>query len=157
MKKFSMLEHLLKIALIRYFASFYWKFRLILFLIVFLQQPPRLKKARFEILSKLNEGNCEILSANPNNIDEEIFQYLSVTVNFPLHSDLTFFWQNNKQKFPILYELSKIIFSISPTSASAERVFSIMGALLNQRRANMNPVKARKVMFIHDNSELLGQ
>lgn len=114
-----------------------------------------MKRARLEFLTKLNVNKTINIENQGQSIDQEIYRYQTTAISFPLNGDHGKFWIDHKNDFPILFELAKIIFSISPTSASAERVFSLMGALLNKRRASLNSAKAKKVMFVHNNSHLL--
>lgn len=114
-----------------------------------------IKRARLDVLTKLNINKTFDVENQGQSVDQEVYKYQTTTINFPLDGDHGKFWIDHKKDFPILFELARIIFSISPTSASAERVFSLMGALLNKRRACLNSAKAKKVMFVHNNSHLL--
>ena len=48
------------------------------------------------------------------------------------------FWNDNKNKFLILYKFIQIILNIPATSAMLERFFSITGIICDKRRLNMN-------------------
>jgi hypothetical protein len=86
-------------------------------------------------------------------IDAEILKYKQHV----LHSqtDVLIFWKTFNNDFPNLYELARVLFSIAPSSADAERNFSLSGAQLVQRRASQNPHRAHKGLFIHANAHLL--
>ena len=68
-----------------------------------------------------------------------------------LDTDPTNFWKIHGEKFPRLAMLVQVLFSLSPTSAEAERSFSISGDLLRSKRSSMNPMRASKVLFVNSN------
>jgi hAT family C-terminal dimerisation region len=47
--------------------------------------------------------------------------------------------------------LAKVILSFPATSASTERHFSEAGVLISKKKAQLDPLNAQKIMFIHDN------
>lgn len=90
------------------------------------------------------------------NIDDEINKYLHLCQSFdPQNDDAMDFWKRNKAFMPLLFNLMSAIYAIPISSADAERSFSVAGSLLRAKRAKLNPHRAHKVLFIHDNIHLL--
>jgi hypothetical protein len=114
-----------------------------------LQKSPA-KHARLEFLSRNQAPDGRALT-----IDNEISMYLQKAQRVPVSLDVAEFWRNNKTDLKSIFELSKIIYSMSPTSAKSERNFSIACALLTQKRASLAPERVRKMLFIHDNFKLI--
>ncbi|KYN50374.1 hypothetical protein ALC57_00011, partial [Trachymyrmex cornetzi] len=56
-----------------------------------------------------------------------------------------------------LYKLAKKVLCTPATSTPSERVFSIAGLLINNKRSSVCPSTVNKVIFIHDNYELCKQ
>jgi hypothetical protein len=113
---------------------------------------PALKKARSNYVTK-RQANNEIPVAEPFELEvkKEISGYLKVIGNIDPKTDHIDFWVGHKLQYPILFELTKIIFAIAPTSADAERRFSLAGALLRDKRSRLTPSKVMKILFIHSN------
>ena len=49
---------------------------------------------------------------------------------------LALFWRRNGHKFPTWAAAARIMFSMTPNSASAERVFSLLKAMFDDARAS---------------------
>lgn len=65
------------------------------------------------------------------------------------------FWKKNEMNFPKLAKLAKVVLSIPMSSSKAESAFSIAGSLIRKRRASITPVRAEKLLFIHDNYDVI--
>lgn len=90
------------------------------------------------------------------NVEGEIINYLQLCSNFNSdYDDVLDFWKRNRAKLPILFNLTRTILAIPISSADAERSFSVSGALLRAKRASMNPHRAHKALFVHDNVHVL--
>lgn len=65
--------------------------------------------------------------------------------------DTAYYWWNSivDGKFSSLSRLSKIIFSITPHSASCERLFSAIGWLYGKRRVNLDPETVESMAKIY--------
>ena len=61
------------------------------------------------------------------------------------------FWRTKKQEFPGLLPIAMRIFSLSCTSASAERNFSLQGLIQTKFRTRLSPEKVMKLAFIKTN------
>lgn len=101
-----------------------------------------------ELLSKhLRNNTC-----GASSLDEEIAKFL---VQKSTEGDVLAFWRKHAVDFPRLAGVAKAILSIPATSAKAESAFSVAGCLIRSRRASLAPHKVQKVLFIHDNYDLL--
>lgn len=90
------------------------------------------------------------------NVEQEILKYMEICQSFnPRVDELSVFWQRNRTILPTLYNLTLVIFAIPVSSADAERSFSVSGCLLRANRAKMNPHRAHKMLFVHDNVHIL--
>jgi len=64
-------------------------------------------------------------------------------------------WKKNETRFPYLARLAKKYLAIQASSASPERLFSIAGNLITDRRSSLTPDHVKEIMFLKSNSELL--
>jgi hypothetical protein len=113
---------------------------------------PGLKKARHNYVTK-QQANTEIPAEEPFELEvkKEISAYLRAIARINPKTDPIDFWIGHKLQYPILFELTKTIFAIAPTSADAERRFSLAGALLRDKRSRLTPSKVMKILFINSN------
>lgn len=72
-----------------------------------------------------------------------------------VESDALNFWKINHKKYPKLAAVAAVILGIPMSNAKAEGAFSISGCLIKDKRASIDPLRAEKVLFIHDNYHLL--
>lgn len=87
-----------------------------------------------------------------SSLDEEVLRFIDQKHN---GDDALEFWRKNATNFPRLAAIAKVLLCIPATSASSESAFSVAGCLLRSRRASIAPHKVQKVLFIHDNYDLL--
>ena len=89
-------------------------------------------------------------------IEHEFARYfLKCRIYDPQNQELMEFWKTNETQLPRLFALAKIILAISPTSSRCERNFSVSNSLMSKKRASMNPERAHRVLFLHDNINIL--
>lgn len=69
-------------------------------------------------------------------------------------SDVLAFWRAQVINYPNLAKLAKVLLSKPTSSAKSESAFSVSGVLLSKKRALIEPWRAQKVLFIHDNYDL---
>lgn len=67
------------------------------------------------------------------------------------------FWKERQHDMPVLSKLAKKVLCTSATSTPSERVFSIAGLLINNKKSSICPSTVNKVIFVHDNYELCKQ
>lgn len=73
----------------------------------------------------------------------------------PMGSNLFEYWENNKNKFPQLYELAKIVHAVPPAQASCERTFSKLAFIFNKYRSQLSETILEDIMVIKLNADLL--
>lgn len=91
-------------------------------------------------------------SETPSSLDEEVRRFFNQKHN---DDDALDFWRKNATYFPRLAAIAKVLLCIPATSASSESAFSVAGCLLRKKRASIAPHKVQKVLFVHDNYDLL--
>lgn len=67
--------------------------------------------------------------------------------------DILPWWQSNKMRFPRLYGVARLIFSIPASSAAAERLFSKAGKLVNNR-PNLRSELVDDILFLNSNFDM---
>lgn len=81
---------------------------------------------------------------------------LSRFANIQTHeANVLAFWCTEESHFPTMAAVAKVLLGKPATSAASECAFSVAGALLSKRRATIDPLRARKILFVHDNYDLL--
>ena len=65
------------------------------------------------------------------------------------------FWENNKLVFPRLFAITRKIFCVTGTTACVERLFSIAGFVLSNRRLSLTDANFHNHIFAHCNLDLL--
>ena len=81
----------------------------------------------------------------------EINEYLQLP-EIPLDSNPLSWWNEKKNKFPILSNLAQKYLAVSATSTASERLFSDAGNLLTNKRIRMKPELFKKIMFLKRNA-----
>lgn len=90
-------------------------------------------------------------------IEIEIFEYKSVkTRGLGAYEkfDLMGWWESNKERFPRLYGVARLIHAIPASSAAAERLFSIAGRLVSFR-PNMRSNLVDELLFLRSNTDVM--
>ena len=70
-----------------------------------------------------------------------------------VHHDLDAldWWQKNEIRFPSLAKLARRYLCVPATSVSAERIFSIAGLVISNKRSNLTPENADMLIFLSKN------
>lgn len=103
------------------------------------------------IISNLISKHTHNTNANQlGSIENELASFGSV-----MESDALKFWKHNATKYANLSAIANVILGIPISNAKAEGAFSISGCLIREKRASIDPLRAEKVLFIHDNYNLL--
>jgi hypothetical protein len=84
----------------------------------------------------------------PGNDVNEYFQMYEISIK----SDPLIWWNEKKDKFPILSNLAQKYLAVSATSTASERLFSDAGNLLTNKRTCMKPKLFKKIMFLKRNA-----
>lgn len=64
------------------------------------------------------------------------------------------YWQTQKDKKPLLYDLACVIFSVPPTQTSVERAFSALAIVLSPRRVRLSDKTLQNILLIRLNYDL---
>ena len=91
-----------------------------------------------------------IKSAENSNIEKEVETYLG-GVRIPREADPIMWWFANKHRLPILVRAARIYLAIPPTSVASERMFSVAGQMLTDRRNRLLPEHTEMLVLVHDN------
>ena len=78
---------------------------------------------------------------------DELRSYL-VSTN-TTDSDILQFWKNQSTVWPKLSTVARVILAIPATETSSERVFSLAGRTLEDRRTTLNVESVDDLLFIH--------
>lgn len=115
------------------------------------QQPktnlPNISDIRSMLLKKYSVFN----NSSDNGLEYEVNNF--VNLKDEVHVVLTF-WRAQEINFPNMAKLAKVLLCKPASSAKSESAFSVAGALISKKRALIEPLRAQKVLFIHDNYKL---
>jgi hypothetical protein len=98
----------------------------------------------------LNNNNCNN-SNNNESSKSELDKYLSHPT-ISLKDDPFAYWRLNKELFPILCKLSCKFLIIPGTSASSERIFSLAGNIIAQKRTRLSSKHISMMIFLNKNA-----
>lgn len=104
--------------------------------------------ARMKLLNKHNLSSRR----SQNGLEFELVRFINIREP---HPDVLGFWRTEQANFPTMAAVAKVLLCKPATSASSESAFSVAGALISSKRASLEPLRARKILFIHDNYDLL--
>lgn len=82
-------------------------------------------------------------------LDEELNEYKNDNKFDPKTNDCLFYWRNNSNKYPVLSQVVRRLFSYQATSVPSERLFSAAGYTVWDRRASLKPEKVNMLMVIN--------
>ena len=108
---------------------------------------PNWKKIKLDILKNITPHPKQ------DSLESEVAKYVLVTVD-PDVSILKW-WKKNSNVFPQLSKLAKILLAIPAISAPSEWSFSASGSVVTAKRSRISPLRVKKVLFIHDNFNLI--
>jgi len=83
---------------------------------------------------------------------DEVGEYLQL-YEIPLQSNSLTWWNEKKDKFPILSNLAQKYLAVSTTSTASKRLFSDTENLLTNKRTCMKPKLFKKIMFLKRNAD----
>lgn len=105
-----------------------------------------------DVLAKHVSRRSEITQTN-NQVKHEIDSYLNL-VNLPIREDIIQWWFTRKDSYPNLYKLAVKFLSIPATSATSERVFSVAGNILNEKRSSLSGDHLDMLIFLNKHYDL---
>lgn len=92
--------------------------------------------------------NHTITSSNTS--DSELFMY-EYEREINRNENPLRWWNENKQKYPLLSKLACKYLCITGTSVPSERMFSATGYLTSDRRSKLTPENANVLLFLNKN------
>lgn len=112
---------------------------------------------------QLSLKHSSSLQRAPSNVlTLEISQYWSLAEKYVSSlsqgvkaHNLLQFWSHHAQILPNLAKLATAVLCKQATSIASERAFSSAGLLFQAKRSRLSPIHAEKLLFLHDNYELL--
>lgn len=84
-------------------------------------------------------------------LNKEISKYLQI--GFEIDEKIEKFWLRHKESLPRMYQVAKVLLSLLPSSASAERIFKV-GKVVKEIGHNTSDELTRKRIFIATNKHL---
>lgn len=96
-----------------------------------------------------------VFESDISEVSEAIRNFIS-TQHQISDTNIIQFWENNKHKFPELYEMSKAIYAIAPTQAIVERSFSVLSHVFSHRRYQLKTDLLKDILTICFHKDLFG-
>ena len=81
---------------------------------------------------------------------DEVNRYLTTTLSMSNSDTLLGWWNKHSLLFPQLALLARSLFGVPASSATAERVFSSTGLILNKGRQSLNPDIVDDILMIRN-------
>lgn len=82
--------------------------------------------------------------------EQEMENYLTCFMGKNVDTDILNFWKSQSEKFPLLSRLARQTLCIPASSASSERVFSVAGRIIEERRSRLKGETVDSLIFLHD-------
>jgi len=116
---------------------------------------PNSKKRKLQILLEdSTEQKTHQEDSFKVQIQLELYSYLRMP-SISLEEDVLSWWKANQHLFPTLTQLAKKYLCISATSAPSERLFSVGGNIVTDKRCLLSSEHIRSLICLHDNLDLL--
>ena len=105
------------------------------------------KRRRLDFWATVAE-KCETQTVN--SYSTELDSYLNENC-LKNDKDVIIWWEENKNKFPLLFQLSLKYLCIPATSCASERVFSKAGEIVSAKRSRIKPNHVNNLIFLNKN------
>lgn len=106
--------------------------------------------------SLISQTTPQVQSQNIQDIiREELTTYKNMPLVFLQDDEILSWWTSQKSNLPLLYGLSRFIFSIPASSAAIEGNFSYAGLVTTDNRASLEPDNIEKILIIRNKWDLL--
>lgn len=112
-----------------------------------------LKKYMKKQDASASQRYSNVYSANILQISEDIEAFVEQSHDIP-DGGIYDFWQKNKSKFARLFEISQVVYAISPTQAIVERAFSVLSHVFSSKRNQLNEDLLEDILTISLNEDL---
>jgi hypothetical protein len=109
------------------------------------------------ILSQVETINIQndILEANKSDLQKEVDNYNNKIHFKPHHLTSTCslfkFWNEQQPFYPLLCQCARYLFGIPATQNSTERLNSLAGSIVTDKRSNLLPTSVNSLVFINKN------
>lgn len=80
---------------------------------------------------------------------DEIERYANEIVRITENFDVIMWWKNNGAKYPRLSKIAINLLSIPASSAASERVFSLAGNIITEKRNRLEPKTVASILFLN--------
>ena len=90
-------------------------------------------------------------------LEHEVRTYMALMPKAQYQDNALLFWKDHEKTLPLLSKLAAIYLGISASSVPVECLFSTAGLILNGKRSSLTPDKLNKIVFLHDNFNLIMQ
>lgn len=97
-----------------------------------------------------DETSSSFATSKADALTKELVQYGKIAVQ-PLQNNPLDWWRVERNRFPELAKVARVVLAIPTTSAPTERVFSKLGRVCAKERAHMNPIMADALTFLASN------
>uniref|UniRef100_A0A0A1WMC4 Putative AC9 transposase n=1 Tax=Zeugodacus cucurbitae TaxID=28588 RepID=A0A0A1WMC4_ZEUCU len=88
-------------------------------------------------------------STEAENVSDEIRRYSAENVEFSENFDVMQWWLNNNKRYPRLSKLAEKVLAIPASSAASERVFSLAGNIITEKRNRIAPKTVDSILFLN--------
>ena len=93
-------------------------------------------------------------ATTPDECNMELDRYLAEPL-IPCTSDMLTWWQQNKDRFPLLASVARTYLGPPASSVPSERLFSTAGGVVTEHRSRLLPDIAGKLIFMKYNANLI--
>lgn len=89
------------------------------------------------------------IESSPETVRDEVERYSTENVRLTEDFDVMLWWKNNCTKYPRLSKLAMNLLSIPASSAASERVFSLAGNVITEKRNRLEPKTVDSILFLN--------
>lgn len=117
-----------------------------------------LNMANNDVIEELKPSASVLANALNQTTLNEIESYLQdnkekIDENF----DVLKWWNLNRKRYPVLYEIAIQIFTVPSSSAYSEREFSCAGSIVTDKRSRLDPGKVEDILMLKKKFNLIEQ
>ena len=88
-------------------------------------------------------------------IENEISQYNAMRIDHADKLNVLDWWKAQHVNFPHLFKVFQRYLHIPSTSVPSERMFSVAGNILTEKRARLSPINVNMLTFFHHNQDYI--
>jgi hAT family C-terminal dimerisation region len=93
-------------------------------------------------------------ASTPNAGEVELDRYLGEPL-IPRTSNMPTWWNENRDRFPVLASMARKYLGAPPSSVPSERLFSAAGGVITDQRSRLLPENAEMLIFLKYNTDLI--